>query len=601
VNKLVLLLVLFFVQLLPAAVPAQSVAKIDAAKAKLQQPNLPQQVVLKTYFSIADEYMNLEQYDSAQIWLNKIHNILSVKEISLSNYFLLSRQAEVYYYNNLQQLGLQESRKGLVMAQTLNDSLLMADSYNFLGLFYMNIDSNEIATDFFTKSLSFAKQSPYPLQYLGLTTPHHIYGNTAENFYKQKKYSEALPNYYLSIKKATEINVQRGIAVAHAGLGDVYLALQKTDSANINYNKAIAVAKTSNDIDVALISYGGLGKCYFESSNAAKCKEVLTAGFNLLNQHPNTNRFFALLFLNSAADIYKKLNSNGDLIRTLELKSAIERANIDGNNKQIQTILNAGMANETKVLSLQVQEAKQKQQLANTRLIFALAGISLLIISFLVYRYYQNQKLAVVKLRQNISQDLHDDIGASLSSLQIYSAVAEDSIKNNPGKAIEMLQKIKTQSRNILENMGDIVWSMNTNNTGGTTLEAKIKNYISELFSDSSVEFSCAIQPEADAILTNIKARKNVLLVVREILNNALKYSNANKIMLHIYLQDKNWVMDISDNGTGFDATKLNTGNGLKNIQQRCHELSGACSIDSNNGTHFICMFPLTVISNTRW
>ena len=66
---------------------------------------------------------------------------MPVKRPSLFNYFLITRQAEVFYYNNLQQLGLQESRKGLAMAEALNDSLLLADSYNFLGLFYMNIDS----------------------------------------------------------------------------------------------------------------------------------------------------------------------------------------------------------------------------------------------------------------------------------------------------------------------------------------------------------------------------------------------------------------------------------------------------------------------------
>ena len=90
---------------------------------------------IKIYFAIADNFMEIDQYDSAQIWLNKISAVLPYKEPSLSSYFLSTRQAEVYYYNGLQRLGLQESERSLAIAQTLHDSLLLADAYNFIVFF----------------------------------------------------------------------------------------------------------------------------------------------------------------------------------------------------------------------------------------------------------------------------------------------------------------------------------------------------------------------------------------------------------------------------------------------------------------------------------
>jgi signal transduction histidine kinase len=575
--------------------------QIDSAIAKSLQQQKNQAAFIKTCFFIADEYMNIEQYDSAQLWLNKIHEVLPVKAVSLDNYFLLTRQAEVYYYNNLQQLGLQESRRGLAMAEMLNDSILLADSYNFLGLFYMNIDSVQASVAFYNKGLLYTKQPPALSNYISLSKPHHLHGNLAEAYYKLKNYDSALHHYYLSLKKATEINWDRGIAVACTGLGDVYSAENKTDSALQYYTQGAIISRASQDIDVALICDGGMAKCHYEMNDAAGVNQSLEKGFSLLKQHPNINRFYALLFLNTAINIYHKRNDAAQLVKALELKSEIEKANIDGNNRQIQTILNAGMQNEKRILSMQVADAESKQELANTRLVLALIGFAFLAIGFLVYRYYQNQKLALSKLRHKISQDLHDDIGASLSSLQIYGTIAEQSVQTNPAKAIEMVRKVNFQSREILENMSDIVWSMKSNSTGGTSLETKIKNYAAELLQDKQIEFTCVIQPEAEQALESMKARRNVLMIVREILNNTVKYSKANKAVLHIYVLDKNWVMDIADNGEGIDTSREYEGNGLKNIRSRTTELNGTCTISGNNGTRYMFIFPLIVITDTGW
>ncbi len=580
----------------------KSVSKIDSVILKAATQNL-QTDFIKTCFFIVDEYMNLEQYDSAQIWLNKIHEVLPVKSVSLDNYFLHSRQAEVYYYNNLQQLGLQESRRGLAMAEALNDSLLLADSYNFLGLFYMNIDSVAQSVSHYTKGILYAQQPPYPVNYVSLSKPHHLYGNLAEAYFKLNNFDSALWCNLKSLQKAIEINWERGIAVAHKGLADVFFAMNKTDSAFANYTKGASVALNAKDIDVALVCYGGIAQCYKVIKNISSVEESLDYGFGLLHQNPNLNRFYALNFLNTAINIYRQQNNTTHLVKALEKKSVIEKANIDGNNKQIQTILNAGMANEKRVLSLEVNEAKRKQQLANTRLLMALAGIALLVIGFLVYRYYQNQKLTVSKMRQKISQDLHDDIGASLSSLQIYGSIAEQSINTNPAKALEMVNKISSQSKEIMENMGDIVWSMKNNSISTTSIETKIKNYSAELLQDKNIELTCIIHPDAEAALENMKARRNILLIIKEVLNNIAKYSKASSASLNMFIEGKNWVLQITDNGIGFDKTKQSSGNGLKNILARCEELKGKWVMETatGKGTENIFIFPVTVLTDNGW
>lgn len=576
---------------------SQSGLLIDSAKNKATLLTNEDEKV-KNYFFIADEYMNIEQYDSAQIWLNKIHAILPVKTNSLSNYFLHTRQAEVYYYNNLQQLGLQESRKGLAMAQALNDSLLLADSYNFLGLFYMNIDSSTASLNYYKEGLLYCSQPPFPLQYLSLSKPHHLHGNLAEAFYNLKMYDSALYQYTLSLQKAKQINWGRGIAVANYGLGDAFYAKQQNDSALNNYIAGVNTANSSKDIDVALVCYSGMAKAHYIKNNMASVNKSLNLGFDLLRLHPNINRFYALIFINNAIDIYKKQNNTTDLINALQLKSSIETVNIKGNNTQIQTILNAGLQNEKRVLSLEVDEAKQKQKLANTQLLLALIGIGLIGIFFLVYRYYQNQKLALSKMRQKISMDLHDDIGASLSSLQIYGTIAEQTITSEPHKAIEMVKKMSSQSKEIMENMNDIVWSMKGSSVSNTSLEIKIKNYAASLLQDSNIDFTCNILPNADTLITSITARKNILLIAKEAMNNMAKYSRAKNAVVSLYSSNNQLYLHVQDDGIGFDLSKKHIGNGLSNIQQRSKELNGHFEIHTspNQGTVIKIMFPLTNI-----
>jgi len=130
---------------------AQNIAAtIDSLKKNTGDAKESEQYI-KNCFAIADNFMEIDQYDSSQTWLNKIAEVLPFKTPSVFSYFLSTRQAEVYYYNGLQRLGLQESERSLGIAQALHDSLLLADAYNFIGLFLINLDSNAAAIPYFKR------------------------------------------------------------------------------------------------------------------------------------------------------------------------------------------------------------------------------------------------------------------------------------------------------------------------------------------------------------------------------------------------------------------------------------------------------------------
>ena len=577
--------------------------EIDSAKKQAQLVSKNDSAFVQTCFYLADTFMGQDQYDSAQLWLNKIHERMPLKKPSLFTYFLQTRQAEVYYYNNLQQLGLQETNRALQTATTLNDSLLLADSYNFAGLFYMNLDSSQKAIQFYKEGIKFAQQTPYPLQYISLSKPHHLYGNMDEAYIKLKMYDSALSNIRISLQKASEINWERGIAVAHNNAGIIFFETGFLDSAIQHYTATRKISQHAGDFDVELLTYSGVADCFNKQNNYALAKIELDKGFELLHQKPQLNRFFAFQFLTTAVELYRQHNDDKLLVKALEIKSGIETANVRGNNAQIQTILNAGLENEKRLLNLEITEVKQQQELANTRLLVALVTIAFLITAFLVYRYRQNQKLSLAKVRNKISQDLHDDIGASLSSLQIYGTIAEKTITEDPAKAKEMMHKISIQSKQLMENMNDIVWSMKTNDVNTTSLVAKIKNYGADLLNEKNIICQYHIVPEAEHSLQTIRARKNILMIIKEAMNNIAKYSNATEAKIDFRQEGTNLVLIISDNGLGFNSDVAKKGNGLVNMQQRTLEINGNLIVESTpgKGTVINAVFPLAAINNTGW
>lgn len=557
---------------------------------------------IKIYFAIADNFMEIDQYDSAQIWLNKISAVLPYKEPSLSSYFLSTRQAEVYYYNGLQRLGLQESERSLAIAQTLHDSLLLADAYNFIGLFYINLDSNRTAIPYFKKGINFTKQPPYPNNYLSLTKPHHLYGNMAEAYEKMGKYDSAVYLSRISLKLAMQIGWKRGVAVAFNNLGNDFLKLNRADSSLYNYRMSVFTTQQSGDFDVELLNYGGLAKAEDMLQKKEQALQWLQVGFTLIKDKPSVNNLFANHFLDDAAFIYKKYDESNLLTMTLEKKTELLQKQIKNNNLQMNVILNAGLSNETRLLNLEVQQVKQQNEISNTRVYLLLAFLILGMGAFLLYRYKSRQKLQIVQLQNKISQDLHDDVGSSLSSLQVYSTVAVQLMESQPEKAKEMLEKIAVQSKILMENIGDIVWSMKPDSEQQIQLNAKIKNFVSDVLSAANINYAINIDEGAEALIKNIAAKKNILLIIKEAVNNTVKYSNASHVAVSIKKIDEHICVQVADNGKGFDAAAEKIkGDGLSNMQKRTEELKGIFEITTTpgKGTTVSALLPIPIISDT--
>lgn len=213
-----------------------------------------------------------------------------------------------------------------------------------------------------------------------------------------------------------------------------------------------------------------------------------------------------------------------------------------------------------------------------------LVATAIVAIVYYIYRYQLNKKLEVERLRLRISRDLHDDIGSALTSINVLSKVA----LSKGGGNMEIggyLSQIKNAASDTMESMSDIVWAINPQNDKLEAMTSRMKEFAAELCEAKQVELDFVLPKDAEKISLDAARRKNVFLIFKEAVNNAIKYSECTQLYIGIETESNRLHLEIRDNGKGFDTYKGKTGNGLKSMKERSELIGGQFAVFSKPGS----------------
>lgn len=194
---------------------------------------------------------------------------------------------------------------------------------------------------------------------------------------------------------------------------------------------------------------------------------------------------------------------------------------------------------------------------------------------------------AVEKERNRIARDMHDDLGSGLTKIAILSEVAKTQIAS-PANASANLDVISTSSRELIDNLQDIIWVLNPRNDSLNSLILYIREYTESFFEPAGLNYEFSCDDMEHGITLSEEQRRNVFLAVKESCNNILKHAGASSVCINLKLKHNSIIITIKDNGRGFDRTEVgNFSNGLQNIRNRMEQIGAACRIDStkNLGT----------------
>lgn len=199
------------------------------------------------------------------------------------------------------------------------------------------------------------------------------------------------------------------------------------------------------------------------------------------------------------------------------------------------------------------------------------------------YRYRLEQQLRILRLRDRIASDLHDEIGSTLNSIAFYGEAAQMLIPKDNG-ATDILAKINTQTRELMESMSDIVWSLNTRNDSFSQLLTRLESFALELLEPRGCEVVFDYPENADSVKLDMNQRRNMFLLIKEAINNSAKYADGRHLWVIFSIDGQNLTVEIRDDGRGFDQNHARRGNGIHTMKKRASELKGKLEIASVPG-----------------
>jgi ligand-binding sensor domain-containing protein/two-component sensor histidine kinase len=203
---------------------------------------------------------------------------------------------------------------------------------------------------------------------------------------------------------------------------------------------------------------------------------------------------------------------------------------------------------------------------------------------YIIYRIRIQQILKLYKLRSSIAKDLHDDVGSALSSIALLSNISQEAKTKAALKPEEIFSRIGDTSKRMIDLMDDIVWSVNPDNDRFSNMLVRMREYAVEMLESKNIDFNFHIAKEVDELRIPMQLRKDYFLIFKEAVNNLAKYSGCSNAEISIEKINRSIVTIIADNGKGFDAQIINSGNGLKNMQQRAAAIKGKLNIGTVEG-----------------
>ena len=206
------------------------------------------------------------------------------------------------------------------------------------------------------------------------------------------------------------------------------------------------------------------------------------------------------------------------------------------------------------------------------------------IIVYAIIKYREKQFLKLQMIRNNIANDLHDDVGSALSTINLYSEVAKMKSNSENDDLKKLLNKISDTSTEMQDNMNHIVWSLQPRNDNFEQMTLRMRSFAVENLQIKNITTNFIVDEKLRDIKLTPDKRHELFLIFKEAINNIVKYANCSIVNIQLHRIKNKIVLDITDNGSGFDMETRHAGNGLHSMQERSRKLKGKFNISSEIG-----------------
>ncbi len=203
--------------------------------------------------------------------------------------------------------------------------------------------------------------------------------------------------------------------------------------------------------------------------------------------------------------------------------------------------------------------------------------VSTLGLVYSLYHYRIEQIRQREKMRKQISNDLHDDVGSTLNSIKVFSNLAILESDNN-----QYLPMIKDGVQAAISSTRDLMWVLDDKQDSLSDLFYKFEEFATLLAKLKSVDLKKILDDELTGFELTKEEKRNLYLILKESFTNSMKYSECSTFTYKATKAKKKKIeLLITDDGAGFHVGTKSSGNGLKNMEYRASQIGFSISIVS--------------------
>jgi signal transduction histidine kinase len=212
-------------------------------------------------------------------------------------------------------------------------------------------------------------------------------------------------------------------------------------------------------------------------------------------------------------------------------------------------------------------------------------------------RLEQRRQMEHERLR--IAQDIHDDLGASLTHINLLSQTVYGKLQHSD-PARKDTERLRALTVGLTQKLDEIVWAVNPQHDTMESLFSYVTDFAEEFLAAAGIRARIQIPLELPNWALPSSLRHNVFLSAKEALNNAVKHGGASEVHLRLKIMEQAFELSIEDDGCGFvpgASPNENPSNrlGLEGMRSRMASIGGAFNLHSEpgQGTRVILRVPV--------
>ena len=547
----------------------------------------------KSYRSLGNYYNQNQILDSAFFFFSKSEK--KYKELNdFDGYSTILLKKGIIQYNNNDFSGADLSlSNAYILAKRTDDKLKIYGILNQLGLVSNKLSEYEKGINYLNQALSVVRENKlYDNQH------HESICLSNIGYIKQttKQYNEAIHYYNLSLKSS---GLKNDSPILYSNIIDnmsfCKLQIKDYDRLPKLFFEALKIRDSIGDLSYSILSNNHLSEYYFAVGDELQSKRFANVSLKLARKSKLPSNVIFALKQASFVDPEKSFEYTKEYIRISDSLQIVERKNkdifariqletdelkkenidLEEKNRDILNYFMGTMLFVGVLFFMRAQRARRRELILTQAQQRASEEIYKLIIT-------QQNKIdeGRVMEKSRIAKELHDGVlgrmfGLRLNLDGLNKRDDEPAIQERL-RCLEELKIIEQDLREISHELSREKYVLINN------FVAIVNSLLEDQSKVNTAELSYKIGVDIDWDLLSNTTKINLYRILQETLQNINKYAKAKNIKVEFKKDKKgNLILNIADDGIGFDVAKKSKGIGLKNIVTRTHECEGTIEIKS--------------------